>query len=296
MVQEMSVFWWHKVWKLWWFFFFSILYIFFLFFSCQILLLIYSVWSHTVIQGQLFHYFSIFYLDGFLQTVTWSFFIKFPEQNHSAVCNFRWCNKACETSASSGVVETLARSNLEEAFCLRQPVLPPHSCFRQRMQCSQACWDCHSRDHSLTRFSQNDPACFDKFKAWFCVSFGSSNYQLLPPSPSIPTSMFPSLFLCWHFAVSRIAKKAGLGCTGDWGSWFQDWAPVLGGSDRANAVPSVSAVSFRNFRRLAVHIFFSVLQFALIVLLNIKSIICSYIKLSCHLPIELAIYWTSCNY
>lgn len=50
------------------------------------------------------------------------------------------------------------------------------------------------------------------------------------------------------------------------------------------------AVSFRNFRRLAVHIFFSVLQFALIVPLNTKSIICSYIKLSCHLLIELAIY------
>lgn len=42
--------------------------------------------------------------------------------------------------------------------------------------------------------------------------------------------------------------------------------------------------------------FFSVLQFALIVPVNTDSIICSCMKLSCHLPIELAIYWTSSNY
>lgn len=90
------------------------------------------------------------HLAGFLQTVTWGFFITSPGQNHSAVCSFRCCDKACVSTVRpvEALVETLARSSLAEAFCL--PVLPPHPYFRQRLQCSQACWDCH-----LTRWFLN---------------------------------------------------------------------------------------------------------------------------------------------
>lgn len=42
--------------------------------------------------------------------------------------------------------------------------------------------------------------------------------------------------------------------------------------------------------------FFSVLKFALIVPLNTDSIIFSSMTLSCHLPIELEMYWVSPNY
>lgn len=162
-----------------------------------------------------------------------------------------------------------------------------------------------ARDHSLTHFSQNEPAYFKRFKVRFHGSFRWSKYQLLSPPPPIPSSVFPSLFLCWHFAASHTghcqqgrfwlyrggySKQLRESVSG-WGTSIR--RAVM---NRGNAVLSVCAVSFRNFRRLAVCGVFSVLQFVLITPLYTNYVVCSCKKLSCHLPVELAIYWTGCNY
>ena len=74
-------------------------------------LLSFSSRFHPVIQG---HCSTVFlpplcYMAGFLQTLTWSFLIRSPPgQNHSAICSFRWCDKACETSGMSGMVGTVS--------------------------------------------------------------------------------------------------------------------------------------------------------------------------------------------
>lgn len=225
----MPMFWWHNVLKLQlqilFYLFFGPVYfsffffIFFAIFYCSFTEYHFIQWY----KGNCFTTFlpSLFYVPGFLQIVTWSFFIT-SGQNHSAIHSFGCCDKACETCATCTGGNS-SQVQLGRSF-LPQPVLPPHPHFRQWMQCSQACWDCHSYDHSLTHFFQNDPAYFKQFKVWFHVSFRSSKHHLLPPSASIPTSVFPSLFLFWSFASSPIANKAGFGCTGDWGSWLQDWS------------------------------------------------------------------------
>lgn len=159
----------------------------------------------------------------------------------------------------------LARSSSAEAFCLPQPVLPPHHCSSWGMQFSQACLDCCLYDHSLTHFSQNDPAYFKQFKMRFHGSFRWSKSWLHPPPPPVPSSVFPSLFLCWHFPASHTAHcQRGCFWLYRWGYDNQLSESVLGLSTsvgravthRGNAVLSVCAVSFRNFRRLAVCIFF----------------------------------------
>lgn len=73
-------------------------------------LLSFSLWFHPVIKGRCSTVFlpPFCYLAVFLQTSSWSFLIKSPGQNHSAICSFRWYDKACETSGMSGMVGTVS--------------------------------------------------------------------------------------------------------------------------------------------------------------------------------------------
>ena len=147
----------------------------------------------------------------------------------------------------------LARSSSAEAFCLPQPVLPPHHCSSRRMQFfSQACPDFHSYDHSLTHFSQNEPPYFKQFKVRFHGSFRWSKSWLLPLPPLVPSSMFPSPFLCWLLAASHTGHcQRGCFWLYRWGYNKQLRESVSQSStfvrravtNRGNAVLSVCAVS-----------------------------------------------------
>lgn len=155
----------------------------------------------------------------------------------------------------------LARSHSAEAFCLPQPVLPPHHCSSQRMQFSQACPGCHSYHHSSTHFSQNEPAYFKQFKVQFHGSFRWSKSRLHPPASPIPSSAFPSLTVLVLCSISHRALPGRLLLAVQL-RIQETTESVLGSStsvgkavtNTGNAV--LCAVSFRNFRRLAVCFFF----------------------------------------
>lgn len=122
------MFWWHNVLKLQlqilFYLFFSPVYfsffffIFFAIFYCSFTEYHFIQWY----KGSCFTTFlpSLFYVPGFLQIVTWSFFIT-SGQNHSAIHSFGCCDKACETCATctggnSSQVQ-LGRSFLSSTAC-----------------------------------------------------------------------------------------------------------------------------------------------------------------------------------
>lgn len=89
---------------------------FFFFWSCIFVLIFCQISCSVSVYGFIQWYKGIVplfllpplcYVAGFLQPLTWNFLIKSPSgQNCSAICSFRWYDKACETSGMSGTVSS----------------------------------------------------------------------------------------------------------------------------------------------------------------------------------------------
>lgn len=180
----------------------------------------------------------------------------------------------------------LARSS--SAFCLPQPILPPHHCSSWWMQFFQAYLDCHSCDHALTHFSQNEPAYFKQFMVRFRGSFRWSQSPLLPLPLPIPSSVFPSFLLCWHFAVSH-TERCHQGCFWLYRLRVQWLSESVSGLSTfvERAVTEVMlyfflCCFFLKLKKACCLHFFTVLQFVLITPLYTNFIVYSCKKLSCH--------------